>query len=605
MPRPLLRTTTALTVCLSLANPLPLVAQGVVTPQAEVADATSAEKLLLEQICAEDPSQPDCVAAQDQADQPVVPEGESLPPPVDGVEAVPPSETAVPEEPPAEQPAAEAQPEIAPADAVPEAAEVSEPEPTEQPRPPVEQAPAAETGADATAPTEEPAVGAAPAEVVPETEAAGAEPSAPETTQAEPTLGETAPEAVDGVDPQSADALPDIADTAEPVPEPTPEQQQVIETLMADPDVAAAVETLSETVAPEAGQEAGGAAIAAAAAAAGAAPPPVETTTQTLGIAETRSSAQDFATPLAVTVPTTAEDDEGGLSDLEKAGLLALGAVAVGMLINNNRVVAKSGDRVVVDRGDGNLAVWKDDNAILRTPGVVETTQRYNDGSTLTRLARTDGSEILTVRDATGRVIRRELLQADGTRVPLIDDTRSYAPVVVSELPRPRWSTLDLADERDPALWRALLDEAEQTNVGRTFSLAQVRDIRQVRELAPELSAGTITFETGSAAIRPEQANKLARLAALMRDLVEENPSEVFLVEGHTDAVGSAAYNLALSDRRAESIALALSGIFEVPAENMVVQGYGERYLKVQTQAAEPLNRRVALRRITWLMDGV
>ena len=89
-----------------------------------------------------------------------------------------------------------------------------------------------------------------------------------------------------------------------------------------------------------------------------------------------------------------------------------------------------------------------------------------------------------------------------------------------------------------------------------------------------------------------------------MRDLIDENPGEVFLIEGHTDAVGGAASNLALSDRRAESIALALTEIFGVPAENMIVQGYGERYLKVQTPDAEPLNRRVALRRITWLLDG-
>ncbi len=272
------------------------------------------------------------------------------------------------------------------------------------------------------------------------------------------------------------------------------------------------------------------------------------------------------------------EDDDDGLSDLEKAGLLALGAVAVGMLINNNRVVAKSGDRVVVDRGDGNLAIWKDDDAILRTPGVVETTQRYSDGSTLTRLARQDGSEIITVRDATGRVVRRELLRADGTSVPLIDDTRTYAPVVVSDLPRPRVRSLDLTSQQDPALWRALLEEAEQADPGRTFSLSQIRDIVQVRELAPELAAGTITFDTGSAAIRPEEAGKLARIAEVMRDLIASNPREVFLVEGHTDAVGSAAYNLALSDRRAESIALALSEIFGVPAENMVVQGYGERF---------------------------
>jgi outer membrane protein OmpA-like peptidoglycan-associated protein len=34
----------------------------------------------------------------------------------------------------------------------------------------------------------------------------------------------------------------------------------------------------------------------------------------------------------------------------------------------------------------------------------------------------------------------------------------------------------------------------------------------------------------------------------------------------------------------------------------MVVQGYGERFLKIPTQQAERVNRRVAVRRITTLM---
>ena len=78
----------------------------------------------------------------------------------------------------------------------------------------------------------------------------------------------------------------------------------------------------------------------------------------------------------------------------------------------------------------------------------------------------------------------------------------------------------------------------------------------------------------------------------------------MFLVEGHTDAVGDAAMNLALSDRRAESVALALSEYFDVPPENLVVQGYGERYLRVPTDAAERLNRRASVRRITELLAG-
>ena len=111
-----------------------------------------------------------------------------------------------------------------------------------------------------------------------------------------------------------------------------------------------------------------------------------------------------------------------------------------------------------------------------------------------------------------------------------------------------------------------------------------------------------ITFETGSAAIRPDQAGALSRIGGLMKDFFDANPREMFLIEGHTDAVGSAAANLALSDRRAESVALALTEYFDVPPENMVVQGYGEEFLKVETAGPERQNRRASVRRITDLL---
>jgi len=76
-------------------------------------------------------------------------------------------------------------------------------------------------------------------------------------------------------------------------------------------------------------------------------------------------------------------------------------------------------------------------------------------------------------------------------------------------------------------------------------------------------------------------------------------PSEVFLIEGHTDAVGSDIDNLSLSDRRAESVALVLSEQFGVPAENLTTQSYREQYLKVPMQGPERTNRRVTVRRIS------
>jgi len=87
-----------------------------------------------------------------------------------------------------------------------------------------------------------------------------------------------------------------------------------------------------------------------------------------------------------------------------------------------------------------------------------------------------------------------------------------------------------------------------------------------------------------------------------MLDLLERNPAETFLIEGHTDAVGSETANLVLSDSRAATVARILTDFYGIPPENLATQGYGERFLKVKTQDAERLNRRVTIKRITPLI---
>ena len=72
---------------------------------------------------------------------------------------------------------------------------------------------------------------------------------------------------------------------------------------------------------------------------------------------------------------------------------------------------------------------------------------------------------------------------------------------------------------------------------------------------------------------------------------------------GYTDAAGDESYNLLLSDRRAETVALARSEQFGMRAENMVVQGHEERFPLVPALEAEPLNRRVAVGQITDLIQ--
>lgn len=327
-----------------------------------------------------------------------------------------------------------------------------------------------------------------------------------------------------------------------------------------------------------------------------------EVVTEIVTEAESRSSDEEFTTRATDTPEARAESGSSGLSTLEKGGLLALGALAVGAIVNNQRVTATSGDRVIVEDNTGRFQVLKDDDAVLRRPGSTVETRRFDDGSTTSTVTREDGSRVVTIRDAYGRVLRRSAFDQDGRETLLIDDITRVEPVDVSTLPPVVSSRQQRPIGTDQASLRQALRDAEARDLGRTFSLRQVRDIVEVRELAPEIALEDVTFRTGSAAIQPTEAEQLREIGLMMREMIQENPREVFLVEGYTDAVGSASFNLLLSDRRAESVALALTEYFDVPPENMIVQGYGERFLRVPTLEAERLNRRVSVRRITNLI---
>ena len=392
-----------------------------------------------------------------------------------------------------------------------------------------------------------------------------------------------------------AAADPSIVPVEAPVPE--PEAVDTLVSVLANPEPTpdapmapamqvAAADVADLTTAPEAD-----------------APPPagVTVTTETVTTTVTRTSYQEFETaPVRI-----GADKKSHLSDLEKVGLVALGALVIGAMINDNRqqVVSNTGDRVVVRQYDGSYVVYKDDNALLREPGSTVTTQTFRDGSTRVIVERADGSQITTIRDASGRVLQRVAYDNKGRATILIDDMQPEIWVDVRDLPRPRPNRTMIELEDQNAALRAAMAAADIEDLGRKFSLRQIRTIPQVRDLAPTITMNTITFASGSAAVEPSEAARLNKLGQLITDLIAENPNEVFLIEGHTDAVGSAASNLALSDRRAESVAKALTEYFDVPPENLVVQGYGESELLVPTGSDERANRRVAVRIITALLQ--
>lgn len=126
----------------------------------------------------------------------------------------------------------------------------------------------------------------------------------------------------------------------------------------------------------------------------------------------------------------------------------------------------------------------------------------------------------------------------------------------------------------------------------------------EVRRSLPAVELDTVHFGFNEAILREEEVANLDRLGRIIERILASHPQEVFMIEGHTDAVGSDAYNLALSRQRAESVRRALLEYYVIAPQNLAIVGLGERYLKIPTPEPEQENRRVSVRRVTPLISG-
>src|SRR6266851_4799519 len=233
-------------------------------------------------------------------------------------------------------------------------------------------------------------------------------------------------------------------------------------------------------------------------------------------------------------------------------------------------------------------------------------------GESRTIVIRPDGSQIITVTGRDGQLLRRIRRDERGREIIIIDNTYRdpragggfYVdlPPPVIRIPYDRY-IVD-AEDAPPDLIYDTMEAPPVDRIERRYSLDEIRYSPSVRQLMPSIDLNSINFETGSWEIPPDQAAKLQSIADGLNRAIARNPREVFLIEGHTDAVGNDVDNLSLSDRRAESAATLLTQQFQVPAENLTSQGYGAQYLKEQTSGPSRINRRVTIRRITPLLNG-
>jgi OmpA-OmpF porin, OOP family len=300
-------------------------------------------------------------------------------------------------------------------------------------------------------------------------------------------------------------------------------------------------------------------------------------------------------------VPPPAQDNARRLDDVRGARRETREGDRL-LIEEPGRIIIQEGGQTIIRHNDADRFRWQAQDVHVERRGA----------ETVTVFERSDGSRIYTVSDESGRLLRRYRRLPDGREIIIIDNHYSGPPrplgyfvdlpPPVIRIPRERYIVDDeyaRPDDIDYALWAAPVDY-----IDRPYTLDEIRYSVSLRERMPRVDLNTVTFETGSWEITPDQIERLAVIADGINRAIAANPSEVFLIEGHTDAVGSDIDNLSLSDRRAESVALVLSQQFGVPPENLTTQGYGAHYLKVPTPGAERANRRVTVRRITPLLTG-
>lgn len=277
-------------------------------------------------------------------------------------------------------------------------------------------------------------------------------------------------------------------------------------------------------------------------------------------------------------------------------------------------IIEEPGERTIIREGDRVIIRHDETERFRRTYRDADMRVERRNGNEVTILRRPDGTEIVTVRDADGNLVRRIRREPAGREVVLIDNWRSdrrrgYFVEDVVRLPPPvvripqREYIVEVEDASQDDLVTAFTAPPIE-RIERAYTLDEIRQSLPLRERMRRVDLDTITFEFGSWALPEDQIGAMTGIAQALQRSLSNNPNEIFLVEGHTDAVGSDEDNLTLSDRRAETVAAALTQRFGVPAENLTTQGYGEQYLKVNSQGPERQNRRATIRRITPLLQG-
>jgi len=158
--------------------------------------------------------------------------------------------------------------------------------------------------------------------------------------------------------------------------------------------------------------------------------------------------------------------------------------------------------------------------------------------------------------------------------------------------PKPLTRGLSIGPQADPSVKAKEISFVQtlRNRKTRSLSMGEREEIAEIASTRPNIDLD-IQFDYNSADI---STTSLPSVQALGKALSDANlKGSTFVVAGHTDAVGSEAYNQDLSERRADSIKRYLTEKYGINGTDLVTVGYGKTKPKDANAPMDPINRRV------------
>jgi outer membrane protein OmpA-like peptidoglycan-associated protein len=172
------------------------------------------------------------------------------------------------------------------------------------------------------------------------------------------------------------------------------------------------------------------------------------------------------------------------------------------------------------------------------------------------------------------------------------DNNVSADQIVTALQPKPLTRSLSAGPQADPAAKAREIGfvDSLRNRKTRSLSLGEREEIAEIASTKPKIDL-EIQFDYNSADISTASMPSVQALGKAL-----SNPSlkgSTFVVAGHTDAIGSEAYNQDLSERRADTIKRYLTDKYGINGTDLVTVGYGKSKPKDPNAPMDPINRRV------------